>query len=265
VINATAASAAGPGPAVPAARLTATAFLCQDGRVLVIGRILRACVVGCAVAVAAACGAGDDAPEPGPVGPVLDPGTVQAALLEPAEIGPTWKVPADPVAPGGLVSFCGGDTAAPAAPAGATPVASAAVDEGTRGAQTLHQTALVYPDTAAAAGALAALRRVADGCPPSVDAPAKTGEDRKEPAYTETARTAPLTEGEWTGFVVERHKRYEPTHPGTADTAVAVLARGNVVLVDSYAIYRLGAASTSPQFSADWQKLVGTVLNRLNG
>ncbi len=250
-----------PGPP----RLTATAFLCQDGPMLVIGRTLRAAALGCAVAVAAACGAGDDAPQPAPTGPVIDAATVQAALLEPAEIGPAWKVPAEPVAPGVLVSFCGGDTAAPTAPTGATPVASAAVDEGAQGAQTLHQTALVYPDAAAAAGALAALRRVADGCPPTVDAPAKKGQDRQEPAYTETARTSPLTEGEWTGFVVERHKRYEPTHPGTADTAVAVVARRNVVLVDAYAIYRLGTASTGSQFTADWQKLVGTVLNRLNG
>ena len=41
--------------------------------------------------------------------------------------------------------------------------------------------------------------------------------------------------------------------------------RGNVVLVDQYAIYRLGKsdASANPQFSSDWKKLVGTVVQRV--
>jgi hypothetical protein len=99
-----------------------------------------------------------------------------------------------------------------------------------------------------------------------VSVPAKSG-DREEPAYTETAATAPLEEGGWIGFVTTRNKQYDKAHAATADVAVAALARGNVVLVDQYAIYRLGKsdASANPQFSADWQKLVGTTLNRVGG
>jgi hypothetical protein len=63
--------------------------------------------------------------------------------------------------------------------------------------------------------------------------------------------------------VVIRHKKYEPKHPGMADTAVAIVQTGNVVLVDAYAIYRLGATTTAPGFDADWQKLVGTVVQRV--
>jgi hypothetical protein len=46
---------------------------------------------------------------------------------------------------------------------------------------------------------------------------------------------------------------------------VAALAWGNVVLVDQYAIYRLGKSdvSANPQFSADWAKLVGTTIKRV--
>jgi hypothetical protein len=33
--------------------------------------------------------------------------------------------------------------------------------------------------------------------------------------------------------------------------------------VDAYAVYRIGNASTGPQFDSDWKKLVGTVLNRV--
>ena len=137
------------------------------------------------------------------------------------------------------------------------------VDEGNQGAQTLNQTALVYDDPSAAQAGLAALRAVADGCPASVSQPATVTDDRSEPAYTETTTTTPTGRGRLDGFVIVRHKAYEAKHPGTADTAVAVLNRQNVLLVDSYAVYRLGNASGSPQFDSDWKKLVGTVLNRV--
>jgi hypothetical protein len=87
--------------------------------------------------------------------------------------------------------------------------------------------------------------------------------DRSEPAYTETVAMQPLTQGGWSGFAVIRHKKYEPKHPGTADTAVVVLNNRNVVLVDAYAIYRLNNASTAAGFDTDWQKLVGSVVQRV--
>ena len=230
---------------------------------LEIGRVARAAAVTvCAAALAAGCGGSDDAPEP-PDGGQVTVTTMRGALLRAEEIGPTWKSPAASADPGRLVAFCAGAATAPPVPPGAEVVSQPLVDEGTRGAQTLHQTALVYPDVSAAQAGLAALRAVADGCPASVSQPAAVTADRSEPAYTETAKTTVLTEGGWTGFVITRHKAYEPKHPGTADTAVAVVSRQNVLLVDAYAVYRIGAPSGGSQFDADWKKLVGTVLNRV--
>jgi hypothetical protein len=230
---------------------------------LEIGRAARAAAVAvCAAAVAAGCSGSDDAPDP-PDGGTITVTTMRGALLRAEEIGPTWKPPAASPDPGRLVAFCGGTATAPPVPPGAEVVSQPLVDEGNEGAQTLTQTALVYPDRTAAQAGLAALRAVADGCPANVSQPATVTADRSEPAYTETARTTVLTEGGWTGFVITRHKAYEPAHPGTADTAVTVLSRQNVVLVDAYAVYRIGNASGGSQFDADWKKLVGTVLNRV--
>jgi hypothetical protein len=93
--------------------------------------------------------------------------------------------------------------------------------------------------------------------------PATVTNDRNEPAYTETVEIRRLDEGGWKGIVVIRHKSYDAAHPGTADTAVAVLTVKNVVLVDAYAIYRLNNASTGPAFESDWSRLVGSVLKRV--
>ena len=231
---------------------------------LVIGRVTRTLAAAlCAAGLAAGCGSSDDdAPDP-PDGGTVTVTTMRGALLQAEDIGPTWKPPTQSADPSRLVAVCGGKATAPPVPPGAEVVSSPLVDEGNEGAQTLTQTALVYPDKTAAQAGLAALRAVADGCPPSVSVPAEVTDDRSEPAYTETARATELNEGGWAGFVVTRHKAYEPAHPGIADTAVAVLARGNVVFVDTYAVYRIGNASTSAQFETDWKKLVGTVLNRV--
>jgi hypothetical protein len=216
----------------------------------------------CAAALTTACSGSDDAPDP-PDGGLITVTTMRGALLQPADVGPTWQPPATSADPTRLVPFCAGPATAPPVPPGAEVVAQPLVDEGTAGAQTLTQTALVYPDPTAAQAGLAALRALADACPPTVNQSAQTTDDRNEPAYSETARTSELNEGGWTGFVIVRHKAYEPKHPGIADTAVAVVAKQNVLLVDAYAVYRIGNASTGPQFDSDWKKLVGTVLNRV--
>jgi hypothetical protein len=216
----------------------------------------------CVLALAAGCGSSDDDPAPAPTANI-DVTTMRGALLQAADIGPTWAAPADRTDPNQLVSICGGTATAPTAPPGATVVAAPFADEGESGAQTLDQTALVYPDVTAAQAALTALRAVADGCPATVNVPAVVTNDKSEPAYTETVQIQPLTQDAWSGFAVIRHKKYEPKHPGTADTAVTVLSSRNVVLVDTYAIYRLNNASTSAGFDADWKKLVGSVLNRV--
>ena len=237
------------------------------------GRLVRrsvraATVAVCAAVVLAGCGSGDDA-SPKPGNGTIDAATMRGALLQGKDIGPTWTAPDASAAPPQLVSICGGDNLAPAIPGSPEVVSAPLADEGTAGAQALTQTALVYPDAASAQAGQVALKVVADACPPSVDVDAKTTDDTQEPAYTETVATQPLNQGEWSGFVVIRHKQYEPAHPSTADTSIAVLVKRNVLLFDSYAIYRLGekgsAPSANPQFTSDWQKLVGTVLSRVDG
>ncbi|MGX6607923.1 hypothetical protein ACWKSP_38230 [Micromonosporaceae bacterium Da 78-11] len=227
---------------------------------LVTGRAVLAAT--CVLALAAGCSSSDDDPAPAPTG-TIDATTMRGALLQAAEIGPTWAAPTAPADPDQLVSICGGTSTAPTAPPGATVVAAPFADEGEGGAQTLDQTALVYPDVTAAQAAQIALRAVADGCPAENSVPAAVTADKSEPAYTETVQIQPLTQDSWSGFVVIRHKKYDPKHPGTADTAVTVLSTRNVVLVDAYAIYRLGSPSTASGFDADWQKLVGSVLQRV--
>ena len=216
----------------------------------------------CALLLAAGCSSGDRDDTPPPAG-LIDLTTMRGALLQAADVGPTWTAPQQSPDPQRLVSVCGGTTTAPPVPPGAQVVAASFVDEGEKGAQTLDQSGLVYPDVSAAQAAQAALRAVADGCQATVTVPATVTADKSEPAYTETAEIRPLSQGNWSGFAVIRHKRYETAHPGTADTAVAVLRNRNAVLVDAYALYQLTTASTSAQFDADWPKLVGTVVHRV--
>ena len=226
-----------------------------------IDRLARAAVALVAAGAVAGCSSGGD--DPAPDRTLLDVNEMRGALLQATEIGPTWRAPESPSDPSRLVSICGGTSTAPPVPPGATVVSAPFVDEGDRGAQTLEQTALIYGDSNGAQAGLAALRAVADKCPHNVTVPATVTADRSEPAYAESVDVQPLAQRSWKGFVVIRHKQYEKAHPGTADSAVAMLADRNVVLVDAYAIYRLGVASVGSQFSSDWQKLVGTVVDRV--
>ena len=221
-----------------------------------------ATVLVLAAAGVAGCSSKDDDPAPDP-NAVIDVTTMRGALLQASEIGPTWTPPEDPADTTKLVSICGGTSAPPPVPPGGQVVAADFEDAGDTGAQTLEQSALVYPDKTAADAAQALLKAAADSCAPSVSVPRTVTTDKSEPAYTETVRVQPLHQGSWDGFVVIRHKQYEPKHPGTADTAVAVLTDRNVTLVDAYAIYRLHNATTSADFTADWGKLVGSVIQRV--
>jgi hypothetical protein len=235
---------------------------------LVNGRVLRTVAVAtCAALLFAGCGSGDDDAKPAKGD--ISVAKMQSSLLQGKDIGTTWVAPDASTAPPQLLSICGGTNGAPAVPGSPKVVTAPLVDEGTAGAQSLTQTALVYADDVSAMAGQAALKVVADACPPTQDVPDQTTAETQEPAYTETVTTQTLNQGEWTGFVVLRHKQYEPSHPSTADTAIAVLVKRNVLLFDGYAIYRLGTKgstpSTNPQFTGDWQKLVGTVLSRVDG
>jgi hypothetical protein len=229
---------------------------------LVIARLARVAAALGALAIVAGC-SGD--PDPAPDTELISVTVMRGALLQAQDIGPTWTPPEASADPNQLVSVCGGTTKAPTVPPGGAVVAAPFADAGNDGAQTLDQTALVFDDPSAAQAGLTALRAVADGCPATVSVPQTINADRSEPAYTETAAVQPLTQDEWTGFTVLRHKQYEAKHPGTADTAVTVIAKRNVLLVDTYAVYRLGSKATSPgpEFTTDWQKLVGTVVSRV--
>jgi len=227
----------------------------------VTGRIARvAAATVSALLVAAGCTSGDD-PAPEPTG-LIAATTMRGALLQANEIGPTWQPPQTTPDPNRMVSMCGGTSTPPALPPGAEVVAASFADEGSKGAQTLDQTALVYPDESAAAADQAGLLGVAEGCPPNVSVPATVTDDKSEPAYTETVQIQTLTEGAWSGFAALRHKVYEPKHPGTADIAVVVLHSRNVVLIEAYALYLLNNPSAAPNFTADWQRLVGSVVQR---
>jgi hypothetical protein len=228
---------------------------------LVIGKVARAAVAVCALALFAGC---SDDSDPAPDNSLIDVNEIRGALLQAQDVGPSWGSPDTSTDPGQLVSICGGTSTAPSVPPGGTPVATPLVDAGETGAQTLDQTAVVYGDPTQSQAGLAALRAVASGCPANASVPATITADKSEPAYTESVATQTLSQNGWTGFAVIRHKQYEPKHPGTADTAVAIVAKRNVLLVDAYAVYRLGAtsnASTAAQFTGDWQRLVGTVVN----
>jgi hypothetical protein len=217
----------------------------------------------CALTVTAACSDKDDNKQPDQQTQLISTTTMRGALLQASAVGPTWSAPDESADSNQLVSICGGTTPPPAAPPGGEVVAAPLADEGEKGAQTLEQIALVYGNKSGADAALAGLRGVADGCPKSVNVPAAKTSDRNEPAYTETVSLQPINEEGWTGFVVIRHKSYDPAHPGTADTAVTVAQTSNVVLVDAYAIYQLNSASPAASFDADWKKLVGTVVQRV--
>jgi hypothetical protein len=224
--------------------------------------LAAASVLVLAAAGLAGCSSKDDDPAPEPT-TNIDVTTMRGALLQASEIGPTWAAPDDAPDTTKLVQICGGTATPPPVPPGGTVVAADFSDEGDAGAQTLEQTALVFADKTAAAAAQSLLRAAADSCPANVSVPETLTSDKSEPAYTETVQVQDLKQGNWAGFAVIRHKKYEPKHPGTADVAVVVLTDRNVTLVDTYGIYRLNNASTSPDFTADWGKLVGSVIQRV--
>jgi hypothetical protein len=204
--------------------------------------LAAASVLVLAAAGLAGCSSKDD-PAPEPTANI-DATTMRGALLQASEIGPTWAAPDDAPDTTKLVQICAGTATPPPAPPGGTVVAADFSDEGDTAAQSLR-------------------RAAPDSCPATVAVPETVTADKSEPAYTETVRVQPLNQGSWAGFVVIRHKQYEPKHPGVADIAVAVLTDRNVTLVDAYAIYRLNNASTSADFTADWGKLVGSVIQRV--
>jgi hypothetical protein len=227
--------------------------------VLSVFRARRALLAGCAVALLAGCTGGGDKSDVGPI----TVNVMQNALLQPKDVGQTWATPSAPPPTSTLMSFCGSGASSPPIPGGPKVLTAALTDEGDKGAQSLYQIALVYDAAKDAGASLSTLNDAATACPPSVSKPQQQHADGNEAPYTETTTAEPLTSGDWTGFVLVRHKEYDKTYPGTADTAIAVLAKDNALLISDYAIYYVGEHTTGPEFTTDWQRLVKTALDRV--
>jgi hypothetical protein len=191
---------------------------------------------------------------------------LQAGVLNPADAGPTWKRPEQSSAPPAtsLIPLCPGRSARPPVPGAPTVVSASMADEGEKGAQAFEQLGLVYPDAAKMEAAFTALQDTMEACPPAASQSAGPRDDTAEAGYTETSTIEPLISGEWKGFVTLRHKVYEPGSPGSGDVAVAVVGRGNAIVVASYAVYWIGPHGAGDEFTADWRRLVGTVLSRVD-
>ncbi|WP_426505008.1 hypothetical protein ACPPVO_45900 [Dactylosporangium sp. McL0621] len=218
---------------------------------------------GVAVTLALAGCSGDDAPDPR--GATYTTAMMQAGVLEPADIGTAWKRPAQTPPTTSVTPLCPGVAKRPPVPGSPTgAVAASMADEGEKGAQAFDQLGLVYKDAAAMEAAFTSLQDAMEACPPSASRSAAPRDDTSEAGYTETATVDPLESGGWKGFVTVRHKVYEPTYPGSADVAVAVVGQGNAIVVASYAVYWVGSHSAGPEFDADWRRVVGTVLSRVD-
>ncbi|WP_432832380.1 hypothetical protein [Dactylosporangium sp. CA-092794] len=211
----------------------------------------------------AGCSGGGEGPAPD--GGPYTVAKLQAGVLQPADVGPTWKRPEQSSPPvTSLIPLCPGLATRPPVPGSPTVIAASMADEGDRGAQAFDQMGLVYKDAAAMEAAFASLQDTMDACPPKASRTAGPRDDTAEAGYTETSTIEPLVSGGWKGFVTLRHKVYEAASPGTADVAVAVVGQGNAIIVASYAVYWVGQHSTGPEFTADWRRLVGTVLSRVD-
>jgi hypothetical protein len=189
---------------------------------------------------------------------------LRAGVLEPGDAGPTWKRPEQSPAPPSLVPLCPGRAARPPLPGSPTVVAASMADEGEKGAQAFEQLGLLYPDAPTMEKAFTSLQDTMEACPPSASQSAGPRDGTAEAGYTETSTIEPLTSGGWKGFVTLRHKVYEAGSPGTADVAVAVVGQGNAIVVASYAVYWVGPHSTGTEFTADWHRMVGAVLGRVD-
>jgi hypothetical protein len=219
---------------------------------------------GCAAVTLALAGcSGGDAPAPD--GGTYTIAMLQAGILQPADVGPTWKRPEQSPPTTSVMPLCPGVATRPPVPGAPAAIAASMADEGDKGAQAFDQMGLAYKDAAAMEAAFTSLQDTMEACPPKAARSAGPREESAEAGYTETSTIEPLVSGEWKGFVTLRHKVYEPAYPGTADVAVAVLGRGNAIIMASYAVYWVGEHSTGPQFTADWRRMVGTVLGRVDG
>jgi hypothetical protein len=216
-------------------------------------------LTGCTVGCTAGCTA-----DKTDKGPEITVNAVQSGLLRAGDLGPTWTPPDSSPPPSTLPALCGGGVTRPAIPGKPAVVTASAVDSGEAGAQSFDQVGLVYPDSKSATAARDTLQAAAKACAATASHSPQATAESPEAGYTETFSTRPLTSGAWAGFAVVRHKVYEKGSAATGDTAVAVLASRNAVLVASYAVYRIQQASQPADFSGDWQRLVGAFVSRVN-
>jgi len=224
-------------------------------------RMLRIMTAGCAVVTLAlaGCSGGDDGR-----GATYTVAMLQAGVLQPADAGPTWKRPEQSAPPTSLLPLCPGPATRPPVSGSPTVITASMADEGEKGAQAFEQLGLAYKDATTMESAFTALQDTMEACPPSASQSAGPRDGTAEAGYTETSTIEPLISGGWKGFVTVRHKVYEPANPGSADVAVAVVGQGNAIVMASYAVYWVGEHTTGPEFTADWRRMIGTVLSRVD-
>nr|MDT0659636.1 hypothetical protein [Micromonospora sp. DSM 115978] len=137
--------------------------------------------------------------------------------------------------------------------------------KGATGTDWLDQTALVYPDAAAAEEALATMRAEAAACPASTAVPRQTlGPDTSIDAHTRTVAVSDVTVRDWRGFVSAVSSDYPQADAARGDNRVFALTRANAVVVITLGTLRQGS-ETRMNWSTVTGSLVEPILARADG
>jgi hypothetical protein len=221
-------------------------------------RLFAIVLAGATVLTVDACHAASQPPtgpltstSPVTAGPTYGLDRLKAALSQPAELGPTWKVRSVD-APGPPLSDPCGTSGSFNAPGSPQLTQLDLLNQADTKAEWMTQTALVYPTPSDAAAAVGSLHSTAAACPATADVPQSPS---GEAAHHDTVSVEPLTLNEWTGFQAILTRVYVPQHPGRSDVRFVVLSRGNAVLVID-----LGAVGSGADAHPDWSPVLRSYL-----
>lgn len=189
---------------------------------------------------------------------------LSAALWQADALGDTWqdRATGGTPAPNLLTDWCDGvvQREVPGEPKVAQVRLLA---KGTTGTDWLDQTALVYPDSAAARAALNDMRAQATACPASTAVPQQSlGPENVMDAHTRTVAVSDVTVRDWAGFVSAIGSEYPQDDAARGDNRVFALAHGNAVLVILLGTLRLGN-ETRMNWAPVVESLVEPILTRV--